>query len=57
METEFWPDYGGQLLYGGGRWIDPAELLLHEDTKRVLLLWLAEYSDDKLSFEPTADPA
>jgi hypothetical protein len=55
VELEFWPDYGGHILFGQGRWVDPAELDLHEQTRAELSGWLAEYDDDKLPFGEDPD--
>lgn len=52
---EFWPDYGGALLWAAGTRIDLRELPLSLDLVARTSAWLAEYDDAKLPWEPTRD--
>jgi hypothetical protein len=55
-KLEFWPDYSGALLWDEeGKQVAlesvPVTVPLREDAA----VWLSEYDDSKLPWEPTAD--
>ena len=52
---EFWPDYGGALLWSGGAQVSLATLPLSPELVAAVGQWLAEYDDAKLPWEPTRD--
>ena len=52
---EFWPDYGGALLWAAGERIALNALPLSSDLIYAASRWLAEYEDSKLPWEPTRD--
>jgi hypothetical protein len=53
---EFWPDYGGRLLWNeDGTSIDLDTLDLPEALRREAADWLALYDDAKLPWEATRD--
>jgi hypothetical protein len=54
---EFWPDYGGALLWTGGVRIDPNELPIPAALAVQAAQWIARYDDTKLPWEPTRDEA
>lgn len=54
---EFWPDYGGALLWAAGARIDLRELPISLALIARASAWLAEYDDAKLPWEPTRDDA
>ena len=58
---EWWPDYGGQLLWlrhgPGGTALPLTDLPLSRDTRLALSDWLSAYSDDKLPMDGPGDPA
>ena len=53
--VEFWPDYGGALLWSGGVRLDPRELPLPAELVVAASSWVAAYDDTKLPWEPTRD--
>ena len=53
---EFWPDYGGALLWAAtGERLALEDLGLPADLVRRAQRWIAEYDDTKLPWEPTRD--
>ena len=54
---EFWPDYGGALLWSGGVRLDPRELPLSPQLVVAAANWVALYDDTKLPWEATRDDA
>lgn len=55
---EFWPDYGGALLWtDGGERVALDELSLPPDLVERCRRWIADYHDSKLPWEPTRDEA
>lgn len=55
---EFWPDYGGALLWSdGGARVGLGELSLPPDLVERCRRWIAGYDDSKLPWEPTRDEA
>ena len=52
---EFWPDYGGALLFASGVRVDPRELPLPPELTVTAGEWVARYDDAKLPWEPTRD--
>lgn len=56
-KVEFWPDYGGALLWAGGIRLDPNELPISADLALEVLRWVAAYDDSKLPWEPSRDDA
>jgi len=54
---EFWPDYGGSLLWSGGFRLDPNELPLPSELIVTAARWVGAYDDSKLPWEPTRDEA
>ena len=56
-KLEFWPDYGGALLWAAGERVDLRELPLSPDLVGPASVWLADYDDAKLPWEPTRDDA
>jgi len=55
--VEFWPDYGGALLWASGVRVDPRELPLPPELAVTAAEWVALYDDSKLPWEPTRDDA
>ena len=45
---EFWPDYGGALLFDGGIRVPLADLPIPADVISRATTWLAAYDDTKL---------
>lgn len=55
---EFWPDYGGALLWtDGGERVSLDELSLPVDLVERARRWIVDYDDSKLPWEPTRDEA
>jgi hypothetical protein len=45
---EFWPDYGGALLFEGGARMPLADMAIPADVADRATAWLATYDDAKL---------
>jgi hypothetical protein len=55
---EFWPDYGGTLLWSEtGVSVDLGSLALPEALRREATRWVEGYDDAKLPWESTHDDA
>ena len=55
-KLEFWPDFGGRLLWAeDGTSVDLGSLDLPEDLSHEVAAWLAGYDDAKLPWEGTHD--
>src|SRR5262245_2836630 len=52
---EFWPDYGGALLWAAGVRLDPRELPISPELATAAAAWIARYDDTKLPWEPGRD--
>jgi hypothetical protein len=53
---EFWPDYGGSLLWTeAGVCVDLDSLALPEDLRREAARWVEGYDDSKLPWEDSRD--
>ncbi|MEW5990734.1 MAG: hypothetical protein AB1736_05225 [Chloroflexota bacterium] len=56
--VEFWPDYGGALLWDErGEPVPIDQLPLPPELVTRAARWVAEYDDAKLPWEPTGDEA
>ena len=54
---EFWPDYGGALLWDEqGRQVALESLPVAPALREAATRWVSEYQDSKLPWESTADP-
>ena len=54
---EFWPDYGGALLWAAGERVGLDEVPLPESLRLEARRWLVDYDDSKMPWEPTVDEA
>jgi hypothetical protein len=53
---EFWPDYGGALLWDAdGRGVALESLPVESPLREAAIRWLSQYDDSRLPWEPTAD--
>jgi hypothetical protein len=52
---EFWPDYGGALVWAAGKHVELGTLTLSRELVGAATRWLAEYDDARLPWEPTRD--
>jgi hypothetical protein len=57
-KLEFWPDYGGALLWStDGERVALEELPLSRELVEHAQGWVARYEESKLPWEPTRDEA
>jgi hypothetical protein len=54
---EFWPDYGGALLWAGGERVALDSLPLTRELVEATTAWLSVYDDEKMPWEATRDDA
>jgi hypothetical protein len=57
-KLEFWPDYGGALLWSAdGERVALEDLPLSRELVEHARSWVARYEESKLPWEPTRDEA